>query len=99
LLPEKRPGNQNYFGSEGHQERVTAICGGIEMKKEYDFSKAIKNPYATALKKSITIRLEQKTIDYFKALSRELGVPYQSLINMYLSDCAAQHKKLELKWA
>jgi len=69
------------------------------MKKEYDFSKAIKNPYATALKKSITIRLEQKTIDYFKALSRELGVPYQSLINMYLSDCAAQHKKLELKWA
>jgi len=69
------------------------------MKKEYDFSKAIKNPYATALKKSITIRLEQKTIDYFKTLSRELGVPYQSLINMYLSDCAAQHKKLELKWA
>ncbi len=69
------------------------------MKKEYDFSKAIKNPYATALKKSITIRLEQKTIDYFKALSRELGVPYQSLINMYLSDCAARHKKLELKWA
>jgi len=69
------------------------------MKKEYDFSKAIKNPYAGALKKSITIRLEQKTIDYFKALSRELGVPYQSLINMYLSDCAAQHKKLELKWA
>lgn len=69
------------------------------MKKEYDFSKAIKNPYATALKKSITIRLEQKTINYFKTLSRELGVPYQSLINMYLSDCAVQHKKLELKWA
>jgi predicted DNA binding CopG/RHH family protein len=69
------------------------------MKKEYDFSKATKNPYTTALKKSITIRLEQKTIDYFKVLSRELGVPYQSLINMYLSDCAAQHKKLELKWA
>ena len=69
------------------------------MKKEYDFSKAIKNPYATALKKSITIRLEQKTIDYFKELSHELGVPYQSLINMYLSDCATQQKKLELKWA
>lgn len=69
------------------------------MKKEYDFSKAKKNPYPTALKKSITIRLEQKTIDYFKALSLELGVPYQSLINMYLSDCATQHKKLELKWA
>ena len=69
------------------------------MKKEYDFSKAIKNPYTTALKKSITIRLEQKTIDYFKELSHELGVPYQSLINMYLSDCATQHKKLELKWA
>jgi len=69
------------------------------MKKEYDFSKATKNPYAAALKKSITIRLEQKTIDYFKTLSREMGIPYQSLINMYLSDCAAKHKKLELKWA
>ena len=69
------------------------------MKKEYDFSKAIKNPYATALKKSITIRLEQKTIDYFKELSHELGVPYQSLINMYLSDCATQQKKLEIKRA
>lgn len=69
------------------------------MKKEYDFSKATKNPYASALKKSITIRLEQKTIDYFKTLSREMGIPYQSLINMYLSDCAVKHKKLELKWA
>lgn len=69
------------------------------MKKEYDFSKAVKNPYASALKKSITIRLEQKTIDYFKALSSEMGIPYQSLINMYLSDCAASRKKLELKWA
>ena len=69
------------------------------MKKEYDFSKAVKNPYSSALKKSITIRLEQKTIDYFKTLSIEMGIPYQSLINMYLSDCAARHKKLELKWA
>ena len=69
------------------------------MKKEYDFSKAIKNPYASVLKKSITIRIDQKTIDYFKALSEEMGIPYQSLINMYLSDCAVQRKKLELKWA
>jgi len=69
------------------------------MKKEYDFSNAVKNPYATALKKSITIRLEKDTIDYFKALSRDVGIPYQSLINLYLSDCAVKHRKLELKWA
>ncbi len=67
------------------------------MKKEYDFSKAIKNSYTKTLKKAVTIRLEQKTIDYFKELSHELGIPYQSLINMYLSDCATQHKKPKLK--
>ena len=68
------------------------------MRKEYDFSKARKNPYATQLKKQITIRLDDESIKYFKSISEEVGVPYQSLINMYLSDCAASQRKLNLNW-
>lgn len=69
------------------------------MRKEYDFSGARPNPYAKALKKQVTIRLDQPTIDYFKNLSEEVGIPYQSLINLYLRDCAMSGKKLEMKWA
>jgi predicted DNA binding CopG/RHH family protein len=69
------------------------------MRKEYDFSKSDKNPYAPVLKKQITIRLETKTIDYFKNLAREHGMPYQHLINLYLRDCAAQHRKPVIHWA
>lgn len=68
------------------------------MLKEYDFSKARKNPYAKMLKRQITIRLEDKTINYFKELAKGTGIPYQSLINLYLFDCAQKHKKLNLKW-
>lgn len=68
------------------------------MRKEYDFSAASKNPYATQLKKQITIRLDEESIAYFKAISEEVGVPYQSLINLYLRDCAASHRKLNLNW-
>lgn len=68
------------------------------MRKEYDFTKSKKNPYAKVLKKQITIRLEQPTIDYFKELSKESGIPYQSLINLYLRDCAQKGKKLSLSW-
>ena len=68
------------------------------MRKEYDFSKARKNPYATQLKKQITIRLDDESIKYFKSISEEVGVPYQSLINLYLRDCAASQRKLNLKW-
>lgn len=68
------------------------------MRKEYDFSKSKKNPYSKNLKKQITIRIEKDTIDYFKNLSDETGIPYQNLINLYLSDCAQQHKKLSFKW-
>ncbi len=68
------------------------------MRKEYDFSAARKNPYATQLKKQITIRLDQESITYFKAISEEVGIPYQSLINLYLRDCAASRRKLELGW-
>jgi uncharacterized protein (DUF4415 family) len=68
------------------------------MRKEYDFSKAKKNPYATLLKKQITLRLDQEAIDYFKLVSGEVGIPYQSLINLYLRDCAASNRKLNMSW-
>ena len=69
------------------------------MRDEYDFSEAKPNPYAKALKRQVTIRLDQSTVDYFKKLSKEVGVPYQSLINLYLRDCAVSEKKLEMRWA
>jgi uncharacterized protein (DUF4415 family) len=68
------------------------------MKKEYDFSEAKKNPYTLDLKKQVTIRLDVDTIDYFKNLSEDNGVPYQTLINLYLRDCAQKHKKLRMEW-
>lgn len=68
------------------------------MRKEYDFSAAKKNPYATQLKKQITIRLDEDSIMYFKSISEDVGIPYQSLINLYLRDCAASHRKLNLDW-
>jgi len=70
------------------------------MKNEYDFSKmkSRKNPYASKLKKSVTIRLSEDVIEYFKFMSEESGIPYQSLINLYLRDCANQHRKLDIQW-
>ncbi len=69
------------------------------MRKEYNFSNSIKNPYAKKVKKQISIRIEISTITYFKELSKEVGIPYQNLINSYLAECAQQHKKPELRWA
>ena len=68
------------------------------MLKEYDFSKARKNPYAAKLSKQITICLDEDSIGFFKEISEQLGIPYQSLINLYLRDCAAQNRKLDLSW-
>ncbi len=68
------------------------------MRNEYDFSAARKNPYASQLKKQVTIRLDEQSISYFKSLSDEVGIPYQSLINLYLRDCAASRRKLNLNW-
>ncbi len=68
------------------------------MRKSYDFSKSIKNPYAKRLKKQITIRIEEETISYFKAMADEKGIPYQSLINLYLRDCVNEHRQLKTKW-
>lgn len=68
------------------------------MRKEYDFSKARRNPYARRLKQSITIRLDEPTVSYFKDLAAETELPYQSLINLYLRDCAARHRRPSLRW-
>lgn len=70
------------------------------MKKEYDLSKmkSRKNPYASKLKKPVTMRLSEDVIDYFKKMAETSGVPYQSLINLYLRDCVAQHRKIDISW-
>ena len=68
------------------------------MKKEYDFSNAKKNPYAERLKQQITIKLNQDTIQYFKDLAKQTGLPYQTLINLYLTDCAEKKRKPEVNW-
>ena len=68
------------------------------MKTEYDFTNARKNPYSNRLKKQITINIDSDTIDYFKAQSQDSGIPYQTLINLYLSDCVKNKRKLNLSW-
>ncbi len=70
------------------------------MKTEYDLSKmkSRKNPYAAKLKKSVTMRLSEDVIDYFKQMADEKGVPYQSLINLYLRDCVSSHRKIDISW-
>ncbi len=69
------------------------------MRDNYNFSKSIKNPYTRKLKKQITIRLESDTIDYFKQLADETDIPYQKLINLFLSDCAQKRLKPAIKWS
>ena len=68
------------------------------MRKVYDFSKAHKNPYARRLKRQVTLRMDERTVSYFKGLAEEMGIPYQTLINLYLRDCAASQKKLSMQW-
>lgn len=68
------------------------------MMNEYDFSNARKNPYTKKLKRQITINLDGETVDYFKSLSESTGIPYQTLINLYLSDCAKNKKQPSVAW-
>jgi len=68
------------------------------MRNKYDFTGAKKNPYAKRLKRQVTIRLDDNTVNYFKDLSQEIGIPYQTLINLYLRDCAAKGRKLSMEW-
>ena len=69
------------------------------MRDNYDFSHSTKNPYSKKLKKQVTIRLDEDTIEYFKGMAEDKGIPYQSLINLYLRDCAEKHKQLKVNWA
>lgn len=68
------------------------------MLNEYDFSNAKKNPYAKQLKKQITINIDGSTIDYFKTLAEKLGMPYQTLINLYLRDCVVNQRQPQVSW-
>ena len=64
------------------------------MREEYDFSNARKNPYVKSRKEPVTVSINADTVDYFKNLSEEAGVSYQTLINIYLADCVKNQKKL-----
>jgi len=70
------------------------------MKQEYDFSKmkSQRNPYASRLKRQVTIRMGEDVIEYFKSMAEETGIPYQTLINLYLRDCVARDRKPDLSW-
>ena len=70
------------------------------MREHYDFAtmRGKRNPYIKHLKQPVTIRLDNDAVDYFKAMTEETGIPYQTLINLYLRDCVAQHRKLDLSW-
>ena len=71
------------------------------MKKHYDFSKmkGKKNPYIKYLKQPVTMRLDRDSVEYFKSLAEEVGIPYQTLINLYLRDCTINRRRLEMQWA
>jgi hypothetical protein len=68
------------------------------MRKEYDFSKSRKNPHAKQLKRQVTIRLDTASVDYFKKMGVELGIPYQNLINLFLRDCAVHRRRPTILW-
>ena len=71
---------------------------GDMMRDEYDFSQSRQNPYTKRLKKQITIRVDEEVIEYFKRLSEDMDIPYQSLINFYLRDCATTNRRLNFQW-
>jgi predicted DNA binding CopG/RHH family protein len=86
-------------GAEGHGRGAHDVCEeDSSMRKEYDFSQARPNPYARRLKQSVTIRIDEGTIAYFKGLAAETGIPYQTLINSYLRDCAATRRRPAMRW-
>lgn len=68
------------------------------MRKEYDFSASVKNPYAKKVKKQISLNIEVETIEYFKSIAAKTGMPYQTLINSFLTDCAVKHVEPKISW-
>jgi predicted DNA binding CopG/RHH family protein len=89
-------GNLRENGLESRTRTILAKV--VQVKKEYDFSRAKKNPYTRLLKRQVTIRLDEETVRYFKETAKEAGIPYQTLINLYLRECAASGRKLLLRW-
>ncbi len=79
---------------------LNITIGDKAMKEEYDLGtmKSRPNPYAKQLKKQVTMRLEEDIIDYFKKMAEGVGIPYQSLINLYLRDCVSSHRELKMQW-
>lgn len=69
-----------------------------KMRDEYDFTEAKRNPYAKKLKKQITINIDTETVDYFKSMAASTGIPYQTLINLYLTDCATNKRQPAISW-
>ncbi len=68
------------------------------MRKEYDFTEGVRNPYAKKLKKQITMNVDEEVIVYFKKQASKAGIPYQTLINLYLADCVKNRRKLSMGW-
>ena len=68
------------------------------MREEYNFTNAKRNPYAKKEKQQITINLDREVIDYFRNQSSASGIPYQTLINLYLSDCVNSKRQLQMSW-
>src|SRR5206468_3096199 len=98
-LQRGRGSDPGHFGAESHEDGTRLLrCEVATMRREYDFSKSRPNPYAERLKESVTIRLDTRALKYFKELSATSGIPYQTLINLYLRDCAATGRKLDLQW-
>jgi uncharacterized DUF497 family protein/predicted DNA binding CopG/RHH family protein len=99
LLSRGRCRDQAYLGAQSNEDRAAHLRDEeLLMRDQYDCSRARRNPYAGRLKKPITIRLDEPTIAYFKDLAEEVGLPYQSLINLYLRDCAAKRRRLSMTW-
>jgi uncharacterized protein (DUF4415 family) len=92
LLPGSRLRDPVDLGKAFYTEGGRSVLE-TQMKKEYDFSRSRKNPYAKQLKRQITIRLDVMAVDYFKNMAVELGMPYQNLINLFLRDCAMQKRR------
>ena len=95
-------GDTHYFREKSDANGVrtiqTVLNRGVIMREEYDFSGAERNPYAKKLKKQITINIDSGTIEFFKEQASETGIPYQTLINLYLADCVKQNRKLNISW-
>ena len=99
--PDHSDGEERFI-SPPHGKQTSLKNGNtkvVAMRESYDFTNSVPNPYAKRIKQQITIRIDEETIDYFKSMAEDKGIPYQSLINLYLRDCATKHKQLDLSWS